>query len=279
MRPAALTLVKLGGSLITDKRRPGRARRAVIVRLAGEIAAAAAERPGRLIVGHGSGSFGHPAAARHAIHRGIEAGGGPTGLAETQARAAALHRLVVDGLLAAGAAPFSLAPSSFMSATAGRPVGLALEPLLRALDLSLLPVTYGDVVLDRRQGAAICSTETVFRALVKGLRRRGRTIARVLWLGETEGVYDRRGALVPLVTRANLRRVLTAAGAAAGTDVTGGMRHRLETAAALARLGVESWILDGRAPGRLAQALAGAPVPATRLAVPGGDSGGAGDPT
>ena len=101
----------------------------------------------------------------------------------------------------------------------------------------------------------------------------------MLWLGETEGVYDRRGALVPLVTRANLRRVLTAAGAAAGTDVTGGMRHRLETAAALARLGVESWILDGRAPGRLAQALAGAPVPATRLAVPGGDSGGAGDPT
>ena len=36
MTRAPLTLVKLGGSLITDKRRPGRARRQVIARLAGE---------------------------------------------------------------------------------------------------------------------------------------------------------------------------------------------------------------------------------------------------
>ena len=275
MKSAPLTLIKLGGSLITDKRRPGRARGGVIERLAGEIAAAGGERPGRLIVGHGSGSFGHPAAVRHGVHRGVGARGDLAGVAETQARAATLHRLVVDALLAAGAAPFSLAPSSFMSATAGRPVGLAIEPLLRALDLCLLPVTYGDVVLDRRQGSAICSTETVFHALVKALRRRGSEVARVLWLGETEGVYDRDGVLVPAITGGNLRRVLAAAGAAAGTDVTGGMRHRLETAAALARLGVESWILNGLVPGRLARALGGKKVPGTHVAAGNHDSGGA----
>ena len=267
MRLAPLTLIKLGGSLITDKRRPGRSRGRVITRLAGEIATAVDSHPGRLIVGHGSGSFGHPSAARHGVHRGISGRGQLAGVAETQARAATLHRLVVDGLLAAGAAPFSLAPSSFMSASAGRPVGLLLEPLLQALDQCLLPVTYGDVVLDRRQGAAICSTETVFHALVKALRRRHCRVARVLWLGETEGVYDGEGVLVRVVTGANLRRVLAAAGAAAGTDVTGGMRHRLETAAALARLGVDSWILDGLVPGRLARALAGGEVPGTHVAV------------
>ena len=260
-----LTLIKLGGSLITDKRRPGRARHTVIARLAGEIAAASDRRPGRLIVGHGSGSFGHPAAARHGVHRGTAAGGAPAGVAETQARAAALHRLVVDALLAKGAAPFSLAPSSYMSAASGRPVGLSMEPLLRALGMGLLPVTYGDVVLDRRQGSAICSTETVFAALVRALSRRGDRVARVLWLGETDGVYDAGGALVPEVSAANLGRVLRATGGAAGTDVTGGMRHRLETAAELARLGVESWILDGREPERLARALAGRRVPATRV--------------
>ena len=265
MSAAALTLIKLGGSLITEKRRPGRARRTVIARLAGEIADASAERPRRLIVGHGSGSFGHPAAARHGVHRGAAGGGAPAGVAETQARAATLHRLVVDALLAKGAAPFSLAPSSYMSAASGRPVGLSLEPLLRALEMGLLPVTYGDVVLDRRQGFAICSTETVFGALVRALGRRGRRVSRVLWLGETDGVYDADGSLVPEVTAANLGRVRAATGGAAGTDVTGGMRHRLETAAALARLGVESWILDGREPQRLARALAGRRVPATRV--------------
>jgi len=276
LKTAALTLIKLGGSLITDKRRPGKARGEVIARLAGEIAAAADKHPGRLIVGHGSGSFGHPAAARHGVHRGVAKGADPAGVAETQARAATLHRQVVDGLLDAGAAPFSLAPSSFMSAAAGRPVGLSLEPLLRALDIDLLPVTYGDVVLDRRQGSAICSTETVFHALVKALRRRGRRVARVLWLGETEGVYDRGGVLVPAVTAANSRRVLVAVGGAAGTDVTGGMRHRLETAAALARLGVESWILNGLVPGRLTRALAGRKVAGTQLAAMRRGSGGGG---
>ncbi len=266
MKPAPLTLVKLGGSLITDKRRAGRARRQVIARLAGEIAAAADTRPGRLIVGHGSGSFGHPAAARHQIHRGVIDPGQLLGVAETQARAATLHRLVVDSLLAAGAATFSLAPSSFMTASAGRPVGLSLEPLLRALEQCMLPVTYGDVVLDRRQGAAICSTETVFLALVRALRRRGSKVARVLWLGETEGVYDGDGGLVKEITGANLRGVLAATRGAAGTDVTGGMRHRLEAATALARAGVESWILDGLVPGRLARALAGDRVPGTRVA-------------
>ncbi len=269
MKAAGITLVKLGGSLITDKLRPGKARRKVIARLAAEIAGAAERRPGRLLVGHGSGSFGHPSAAHYGVHRGVDDGSDLAGVAQTQARAATLHRLVVDGLLVAGAAPFSLAPSSFMSADSGRPVGLALEPLLRALELGLLPVTYGDVVLDRRQGSAICSTETVFRALVKALRRRDRPVARVLWLGETEGVYDSRGALVPMITDANLRRILPSTGAAAGTDVTGGMRHRLETAAALARLGVDSWILNGLEPDRLAQALAGERVAGTRVAAVG----------
>ena len=273
MKLAPLTLVKLGGSLITDKRRPGRSRRQVIARLAGEIAAAG--RPGRLIVGHGSGSFGHPAAARYGVHRGARRGEKLAGVAETQARAATLHRMVVDALIRAGAAPFSLAPSSFMTASAGRPVGLALEPLLRALDQGLLPVTYGDVVLDRRQGAAICSTETVFAALVKALRRRGHQVEQAIWLGETEGVYDGEGRLVEEITAANLGRALRATRGAAGTDVTGGMRHRLETAASLARLGVESWILDGRDPGRLARALAGVAVRGSRVPAAAGAGKGA----
>ena len=45
LTPTGLTMIKLGGSLITDKRRPGRARRKVIARLAEEIAAAGSAVP------------------------------------------------------------------------------------------------------------------------------------------------------------------------------------------------------------------------------------------
>ena len=105
----------------------------------------------------------------------------------TQDRAAVLHRMVIAAFTKGGGLPWSVAPSSLLTATAGRPGPLRLEPFTRALDMGLLPVTYGDVVLDREWGACICSTETVFLALARRLVRAGTIIRRILWLGETRG--------------------------------------------------------------------------------------------
>jgi isopentenyl phosphate kinase len=275
-------LVKLGGSLITDKTRPGAARPAVIRRLARELAeVCAAEGAPHVVLGHGSGSFGHVAAERHGLAGGI-AGGGTApesvagavdrtrlaGIGETQARAAELHRLVIAELAAAGALPFSIAPSSALVAAGGRAAELSAEPAALALGLGLVPVVYGDVVLDREQGVAICSTERVLLALAERLPALGWRAERAFWLGATAGVLDEAGRPIEVISPAEPSSILAAAaaaGAAAGTDVTGGMRHRVDTALALARLGVESWILDGREPGALAAALTGRPASGTHV--------------
>ncbi len=260
-----IVLVKLGGSLITDKCGDCVPRLDVIARLAGEIAAARPLMKERLILGHGSGSFGHAAAARHGVGSGPLSAGAAIGVSETRSKAAELSALVTSNLLAAGIAAFTWAPSSAMSARAGRPAGAEIEPLLAALDLSLLPITYGDVVLDREWGAAICSTEAVFCYLAGRLRRRGHQVRRVLWLGATEGIYDAGGKSIPRIDRGNYSSVRRAIGATAGTDVTGGMLLRLETARRLARRGIESWIVDGRSPGLLAAGLLGKNIAGTRF--------------
>ena len=72
-------------------------------------------------------------------------------------------------ILAAGLAPWSIAPSSCFVFQQGQPADLALEPLLLALGSGLLPVVYGDVVMDRGQGVAICSTERMLEALARRL--------------------------------------------------------------------------------------------------------------
>jgi isopentenyl phosphate kinase len=55
-----LVFLKLGGSLITDKDTPRSPRRDVLARLAAEILYAHRQRPQmQLVIGHGSGSFGH----------------------------------------------------------------------------------------------------------------------------------------------------------------------------------------------------------------------------
>lgn len=258
-----LTFVKLGGSLLTDKRRPESLRRDLLQRLAREVSEAAARLPGALVVGHGSGSFGHVSARDFRIHEGISSTEQLPGVSRTQDLAARLHRHVVAALLEAGALPFSFAPSSALFFSDGRPAGALVEPMVGALGLGLLPVVYGDVVMDRRRGAAICSTELAFERLAAGLAEHGWKVSRVLWLGETDGVYDDQGATLPTIT--SRREAAAHAGSAAGIDVTGGMRHRLESALRLAQLGATSWILDGRREGIVARALAGEPVPGTRV--------------
>jgi isopentenyl phosphate kinase len=260
-----LLLLKLGGSLITDKARPETPRREVIARLAGEIARAAREIPYALVVGHGSGSFGHVAARESGIAAGLRSADQLPGVSRTQERAAALHRIVIEALLAAGALPFSIAPSSCLVADAGRPAAFAAEPLLLALDRGLLPVLYGDVVTDRSWGISIGSTERLFEALAGTLQDQGRTIRRAVWLGETDGLYDAEGRTVPTISAGDLDRVRAAIGAPAGTDVTGGMLHRVETALGLARLGVPSLLANGLVPGLLERALRGEPVPGTEV--------------
>jgi isopentenyl phosphate kinase len=250
-------LVKLGGSLITEKTDArGAVRREVLARLAAEIASAAARMPERLVLGHGSGSFGHVAAREHGIAEGLRSPGQLPGISRTQERAAALHREVLSALTATGLAPFSIAPSSCVVFSGAQAAGMEDEPLRLALDAGLLPVVYGDVVMDREQGVAICSTERVFEMLAGRL-----TVRRVLWLGETDGVYGEDGQTLPRIS--SLEGLHFAS--PAGTDVTGGMRHRVETALSLARQGVRSVIFNGLTPGLLERALLGEAVPGTEI--------------
>lgn len=278
--PRELVLLKLGGSLVTDKRQETRARTDVIERLASELAEVwprLRQRGVGLVLGHGSGSFGHVAAKRHGLGSGAERAlrDRPViGAADTQNEAARLHRLLVDALLVAGVPAWSWAPSTALLARGGRLASGDLRSLERALHLGLLPVVYGDVVLDLELGATIASTEAVIDFLVARLSRRGRSgrrrwsIRRLLWFGETAGIYDSAGQTIPTIDKDNLRTVRRQIGEAAGTDVTGGMLLRLRTAGELARRGIESWILDGRRPGALASALDDRPpsdLPFTRV--------------
>ena len=256
--PLSVTLVKLGGSLITDKTKPRTVEREHLGRLAAEIAAGWSG--GSLIVGHGSGSFGHPEARAAGLVGGaggrrLDSPADRMGIARTQSAAQALHRMIVSSLIEAGVPAYSQPPSGFLVADGGEPHGDPPAPLAEALRLGLVPVTMGDVAIDRRRGAAIVSTETVFEYLARALPPLGIQVGRALWLGVTAGVLDDGGRLIPRIDATNIEAALAAAGGSAAVDVTGGMEHRLVTAWRLARGGVESLILDGREPGLLESVL------------------------
>jgi isopentenyl phosphate kinase len=269
---AELVAIKLGGSLITDKERPDTPRLDVLARVCRDVAALG--RDGRrLIVGHGGGSYAHTAATRWGVGAGVLDETGLDGASHTQARAAALHALVVRALLDAGARPFSLAPSSFLVARAGTVESAWLDALALALDRGFLPVVRGDVALDLAWGASIVSTETVLVQVAAGLPGRGYRVTHALWLGETDGVLDERGATIAEIDASEVEAFAARAGTARGADVTGGMAHRLRSVGLLARMGVESWIGDGRRPDVLAAAVSGREPSGTRVRRAPGEEG------
>lgn len=252
-----LVLVKLGGSLITRKDRERSARRALVRRLASEIVQARTRTGVRILLGHGSGGFGHRAAAAAQLRRGLRSGTQLEGVGLTQLRARELHQIVLAALVEAGACPFSLSPSSFLVLRDGKPLRVFADAVAEALRRGLLPVVYGDVVADAKRGAAVCSTEIALAALGRALAARGFRLARALWLGDTDGVYDARGRPVEELIGRTWRKLRSSVRAGPAADVTGGMAHRVEVALSLARAGLESWILDGRPEGSLYEALLG----------------------
>lgn len=255
------TFVKLGGSVITDKAGREAADLSLIARLAAEIAAALADRPElRLVLGHGSGSFGHHYAARYGVHRGVPPGGDYAGFAQTAAAALRLNRIVVDALLEAGVPALSLQPSASLWSDGGSISAWDTAHVGHALACRLVPVIHGDVAFDTAQGSAIVSTEALLAHLALATELRPE---RVVLVGE-DAVYtaDPRtnpsAERVPLITAANLDAALHGAAGSHAVDVTGGMRSKLELMWRLAQANPALEVrLIGPAPGNLAAALRG----------------------
>ena len=121
-----LVFVKLGGSLITDKLRYETPRLAVIARLAKEIQAALEAKPDlKLVLGHGSGSFGHFVADRYKVHEGHLKDW--RGYVETAAAAQRLDRLVLDALLAEGVRAVNVQPSASARCHQGELIEMAVK--------------------------------------------------------------------------------------------------------------------------------------------------------
>ena len=253
------TCIKLGGSVITDKAGREAADLPVINQLAAELAQARTANPTLpIILGHGSGSFGHHYAARYGIHRGLRPDADYTGFALTAAAALRLNRIVVDALLNAGFPALSLQPSATLQSAGGQIVTWETGPIAQALHHGLVPVIHGDVAFDQLQGSAIISTEALLTHLALKTPLRP---SRIILVGE-DAVYsadprrDPNAQRIPLITSANLVATLNGAAGSHAVDVTGGMRAKLELmwrlVQAIPNLEVR---LIGPAPGNLAAAL------------------------
>ncbi len=258
-----LIFLKLGGSLITEKDKLRAPRMNTLVRLMQEIAEARTVRPEmRIVLGHGSGSFGHVEAMRYGTRAGVRADDDWQRFAEVQWVAGLLNRLVLDAARAAGLPIFNCPPSASAMCDDGRLCSLAVEPIRVALDHGLIPLVYGDVAVDEVRGGTIISTEDEFRLLASHLRPE-----RILLAGIEPGVLTRwpDGDVIPEITPTTRLEGLSGSHAA---DVTGGMASKVREMLVLveAMPSIEVHIFSGEVPELVRRALLGGTIPGTTIA-------------
>jgi isopentenyl phosphate kinase len=253
-----LVFLKLGGSLITDKDRPYTPRLDLLNDLARQIFSSLQDNPDlQILLGHGSGSFGHQPASKFGTRNGVSGQKGWHGFAEVWHQASLLNRLVVDALSSAGLPVITISPSSAVRTRDRKVVLWDLSPIKTSLERSLLPVIYGDVVFDGVLGGTILSTEELFAHLAPSIHP-----DRILLAGSEAGVWEdfpARNRLIPDMTPSVLSKYSSALGKSSGTDVTGGMLTKITSMLALVEQmqGLEILIFSGQEPGNLQLALQG----------------------
>ncbi len=260
-----LIFLKLGGSLITDKTRPYTPRFSALDDLASQISKALINIPSlQLVLGHGSGSFGHHAASKFGTRNGVSGKEEWRGFSEVWYQASTLNRLVVDALRKADLPVVTLAPLSSVIANNGKILYWNLTPIKACLANNLVPVIHGDVVFDEALGGTILSTEDLFFHLARQLNP-----ARILLAGLEAGVwkdFPARTNLLSEITPSTFNKEALGIGGSEGSDVTGGMLAKVTDMLGLVEQikGLEVLIFSGEDKSNTYRALLG-DNPGTRL--------------
>jgi len=259
-RPVVL---KLGGSVITEKDRPLTPNLQAIGRLAEEIARA---KVSPIVIVHGGGSYGHPIAKTYRIAGGFKDQAQLVGFSKTHEAMVSLNRLVVENLLDRRLPAFGMAPSSFILTSKGRIQVFQGELLTRAIKTGLIPVLYGDAVLDTDQGFAILSGDQIAALLAVKLKAE-----RLIMGVDVDGLYDsnpKTDSSARLISRLTLEEVSELAnkiGGAEVSDVTGGMLGKVSELMAPVARGIETVIVNALKPDYVYRALKGEKVVGTRI--------------
>ena len=247
------TILKIGGSVITDKEGQLAAKTQEINRLAGEINEANVQN---LIIVHGGGSFGHPSAEEYAIKEGYKEESQKVGFSVTHHYMTVLNGLFMDSLIWHNLPALSVTPSSCIITENGRIKQFEDAPVKSLISLGFTPVLYGDVVLDTKLGFTVLSGDQLVSALAIRF-----DAVRIIIGVDVDGVYDadpkivKTAKMLDRLTLEELRGLQGKLGKATACDVTGGMFGKMAELISAVELNIPVIVVNASKPLHIYKAL------------------------
>lgn len=248
-----LVIVKLGGSVITDKNKLALANISVLSRLARELGKSSVP----LIVVHGAGSFGHLPVKNFGVSKGFYDETQKLGVCRVHYYCKELNQLVCDELIKNKVPAVGLPAFSLVRQKNGSLSRFNTELVKEVLSEGLVPVFFGDMTLDSTRHGLPCSGDKIIAFLSNVLEPE-----RIVLGTDVDGVFtsdpktDKNAKLIPLVTPDNLDQVLSSLQEAKTPDVTGGMKGKILSLLEESRK-CPIIIVNALKPGRLQKAIEG----------------------
>jgi isopentenyl phosphate kinase len=251
-----IILLKLGGSLLTDKNKPFSIRKDVVKSAVDQII----EANEKLILIHGGGSFGHPLAKKYSLSKGLDKSipNQIFGVAETHQSMNKFNTYLINQFLEQKYPVLSIQSSSIFIKDFDTILTKSLDVIETALDLDIIPILYGDIILDKQGSFSIISGDQIILELCQNLTNYN--VSKVVFAMESDGLYivdENIKENYNLVTNcySNELDSLELADLGQKIDVTGGIKGKLNFIKTICKSKIPVQLINGLNEGYIHKSL------------------------
>jgi isopentenyl phosphate kinase len=234
-----MILIKLGGSIITNKEKPLSPRKKTIENIAKYLKKVNES----IIIVHGGGSFGHYWSVKYDMHT-KPMKYNAYGVSIVKNSMIELNKIILDAFLKNKLNPYCLPPTDFMSGN--KPIIKKIKEIEKIANSGLIPITFGDALWYGQKKTYILSGDKIMTYLSKILKPR-----LVVFALNEEGLYQdlKSKKLIrelkgenPIISKNNM-------------DVTGGMTRKVQEATKISKMGINVFFVNGNKPERIVKAV------------------------
>ena len=236
-----MILIKLGGSIITNKEKPLSARRKTIDNILNQINRI---REPKILV-HGGGSYGHYWSVKYDMHT-KPAKYDMRGVSIVKNSMIDLNKIILNSAVKNRINAYCLPPTDFMNGN--KPIKNKILTINEIAKSGLTPVTYGDALWFGKKKSYILSGDVIMTMIGKILKPR-----LSIFVLDVDGVYSNTKSkkLIrdfkkekPIISKNKI-------------DVTGGMTRKITEATNMSKSGLKVFFVNGNKPKRILDAVSG----------------------
>ncbi|MBW6441041.1 isopentenyl phosphate kinase family protein [Patescibacteria group bacterium] len=244
MKKSKLVIIKIGGSVITDKKNNRKViKKDVLQRIMKEISDAKKMDNFSLIIVHGVGPFGHKIAKKFDLKNGYQDESQIKAVVDLYLNLKKLNLAIIRQLKKVQIKALTFDQGSAWQMANGRIVDCNLSIIKKYLQLGLTPVLHGDLLVDNGQQFGILSGDQIVYFLAQKLG------AELVIIGtDVDGIFScnpkvqKDAKLLSHINRNNLNTISLTGSIA--TDVTDGMRGKVNELILLSDFKIKSKIIN-----------------------------------